>query len=197
MNFAPKAYREQRKIASKQVEEALKFTANLTNITPKILAGTPSLIEMLRMATAPPIARDRLIGLAKVHPNLVDSIETKGKLPPRMDVSDIEKDLEKISELITQMADKDIFTWLGNNSKPTSEEATRASLIVADRLCGSQSDPIIRNAQEKRQFVSVKDWLEKRGYKEVKTQELNLDEMNRFCFSTQCSRQIGEWRKIC
>lgn len=193
MNFAPKAYRDQRKIATQQVEAALKFTENLTNITPKVLADNSSLVEMLRMTTAPPIARDRLIGLAGVHPNLVDSIETKHKLPPRMSNSDVEKDLQKISELIMQMADRDIFTWLVNKSKPTLEEVTRASLIVADRLCGSQSDPIIRNAQEKRQFASVKDWLEKRGYYEVKTQKLNMNKMDKgsFTFRLNVSAKLG------
>lgn len=35
---------------------------------------------------------------------------------------------------------------------------------MADRLCGSQADPIVRNAQEKRQLNVIKAWLEERGY---------------------------------
>ena len=40
------------------------------------------------------------------------------------------------------------------------------STIVADRLCGSVANPIIRNAQEKRQLASIQEWLERRGYKQ-------------------------------
>lgn len=196
MNFAPKAYRDQRKIATKQVEEALKITTNLTNLTSKVLIDNPSLVEMLRMVTAPPIARDRLIGLAEVKPNLVDSIEIKKRLPPRMGRAEIEKDLEKISKLIVKMVDKDIFIWLADNSKPQIEQVTRASLIIADRLCGSQSDPIIRNAQEKRQFLCIKTWLEKRGYREVKTQNLTIDNMKKgtyaFRFNVSTKLNNGE-----
>jgi type II restriction enzyme len=35
---------------------------------------------------------------------------------------------------------------------------------VADRLCGAVANPIIRNAQEKRQLAAIKSWLEARGY---------------------------------
>ena len=40
----------------------------------------------------------------------------------------------------------------------------RAATIVADRLCGAVANPIIRNAQEKRQLAAIKAWLEQRGY---------------------------------
>ncbi len=63
------------------------------------------------------------------------------------------------------MADEDIFPWLSSGKAPSSAEIYRASTIVADRLCGAVADPIIRNAQEKRQLASIKTWLEKRGYK--------------------------------
>lgn len=62
------------------------------------------------------------------------------------------------------MADPDIFVWL-NRAKPvTKTEIHRATAIVADRLCGSVADPIIRNAQEKRQLATIKAWLEARQY---------------------------------
>ncbi len=183
MTFAPKAYRDQRQIASIQVQDALKATHNLREITSQTLLEKPRLVEMLRMTTAPPIARDRLIGLAQVNANLVDCIEVKKELPSRMKDEAIKRDLEKISNLITHMADKDIFTWIDKNQEPTQEEVNRASLIIADRLCGSQSNPIIRNAQEKRQFLSVKNWLEKRGYREIKTQNTNINNMEKGTFT--------------
>ena len=58
----------------------------------------------------------------------------------------------KISQLIMKLADKDIFPWLETNTVPQEKDVFRAATIVADRLCGAQSDPIIRNAQEKRQL---------------------------------------------
>jgi XamI restriction endonuclease len=71
MAFAPQAFRETRIEITKQVELALQLTKNLTNIRPETLLANPAVLPMLRMATCPPIARDRLIGLAGVSPNLV------------------------------------------------------------------------------------------------------------------------------
>jgi hypothetical protein len=164
MKFAPKAYRDQRVAAAKQVHEALARSANLTNIRPEVLRENPVMLEMLRMTTAPPIARDRLIGLAGVAPNLVKGMELKKRIPPLMKRASVEVGLKRISELIMKMADMDIFPWLETGKTPNVEETLRASTIVADRLCGAQSDPIIRNAQEKRQLVSIKRWLEQRRY---------------------------------
>ena len=43
----------------------------------------------------------------------------------------------------------------------------RAATIVADRLCGANANPIVRNAQERRQLGKIKTWLEARHYKDV------------------------------
>ena len=53
------------------------------------------------------------------------------------------------------MLDVDIFPWLAAKCTPSEEERYRASTLVADRLCGAVSDPIIRNAQEKRQLALI------------------------------------------
>ncbi len=79
MAFAPNAFRETRIETTKRVERALLLTENLTNIRPKTLQANPSVLPMLRMATCPPIARDRLIGLAGVSPNLVRKSNNFGK----------------------------------------------------------------------------------------------------------------------
>jgi len=42
-----------------------------------------------------------------------------------------------------------------------------AATIVADRLCGSVANPIIRNAQEKRQLTAIAAWLNLRTYKQL------------------------------
>ena len=66
------------------------------------------------------------------------------------------------------MADPDIFTWLSDNRAPEETEIARASTIIADRLCGAVADPIIRNAQEKRQLAAITSLLEKKGYRFAK-----------------------------
>jgi hypothetical protein len=167
IKFAPKAYRDTRLKTTKQVESALELTVNLTNLTPLLLQENPVVLPILRMATAPPIARDRLIGLAQVSPGLVKSMEV-GIIPPRMKGLNLNSDLQKISQTIRKLVDIDIFTWLEKLHKPSKEEIYRAATIVADRLCGAVADPIVRNAQEQRQLAYIKEWLEKRGYSFVK-----------------------------
>jgi hypothetical protein len=164
MEFAPEAYRNARVEATKNVETALSLTDYLLNITPEVLIASPSVLPILRMATAPPIARDRLIGLAGVAPNLVFSMEIDKRVPPRMKEADIKAYLEKIGVTIMRLADRDILPWLEERRKPATAEAHRAATIVADRLCGAVTDPIIRNAQERRQLAAIREWLEGRGY---------------------------------
>ncbi len=120
------------------------------------------------MATAPPIARDRLIGLAGVSPNLVKNMEEKQRIPPRTDSATLDAELMKISQIIARLADKDIFPWLESGQQPTDTEVHRAASIVADRLCGALADPIVRNAQERRQIAAIRQWLEQRGYSYVR-----------------------------
>lgn len=177
MKFAPKAYRETRLASTKQVQTALKATCNLADITPKVLRENPDTLEMLRMTTAPPLARDRLIGLAGVSKNLVENMEDRLRIPPRMSSTQIEAELAKISALLMKLADKDIFTWLETGTVPDEKEVFRAATVVADRLCGAQSDPIIRNAQEKRQLALVKKWLEQRDYSFIESSKVKFKDM--------------------
>jgi len=97
--------------------------------------------------------------------------------------AEVDAGLRKISRLIMHMTDRDIFPWLDTGKTPSDEEVHRASTIVADRLCGAQSDPIIRNAQEKRQLGSIRQWLEQRGYSSVGSgRGLDFKEMERGTF---------------
>jgi len=164
MKFAPEAFRSTRIQTTADVEATLRFTENMTNIRPTIMREYPEILPTLRMSTCPPLAVDRLIGLAGVPTNLVKSIELKKRLPPRMSSSDIDIELLKIANIIEKMADPDIFVWLEREETPRESEIHRAATIVADRLCGAVANPIIRNAQEKRQLSAIKLWLEARGY---------------------------------
>lgn len=166
MNFAPQAYRDTRVVATKEVEEAFQQTKNLTSITPETFREFPGVLPMLRMATAPPIARDRLIGLAGVSKTLVLSMESSGRVPPRFKPEQVDNELQRIGKIIVRLADRDILTWLEPRRTPLAEEIHRAATVIADRLCGATADPIVRNAQEQRQLATIKRWLEDRGYSE-------------------------------
>ncbi len=163
MRFAPAAFRETRIKVTRDVETTLHRTGNLTDVTPALLRAHPGVLPTLRMSACPPIAVDRLVGLAGVSRNLVGRME-EGKLPPRMAQAALRADLEKIGSIIERMADPDIFVWLEGNRAPTDAEAHRAATIVADRLTHADANPIIRNAQEKRQLAAIGAWLEGRGY---------------------------------
>lgn len=168
MKFAPKAFRETRIRTTKDVEAALRSTGNLTNIQPAIIRKHPEILPTLRMSTCPPLAVDRLIGLAGISTNLVKCMELKKRGPARMPVAAADAELARIATIIGRMADPDIFVWLSRKDLPATEtEIHRAATIVADRLCGAVANPIIRNAQEKRQLAAIKAWLEARGYEQL------------------------------
>lgn len=183
MKFAPKAFRETRIQTTKDVESTLHATNNLREIGVDVLRNHPQVLPTLRMATCPPLAVDRLIGLAGVSSSLVKTMEQKKKLPPRIGEEVLKIELTKIGEIIEQMADPDIFVWLETKKSPTKEELHRAATIVADRLCGSVANPIIRNAQEKRQLSAIEKWLTDRGYRHLGAGESKFDSMPPGTFS--------------
>lgn len=193
MNFAPVAFRETRIQTTIDVEAALTSTENLTNVRPTLLRKHPEILPTLRMSTCPPIAVDRLIGLARVSPTLVKTMEKKKHLPPRMSSAALVADLGKIADIIEKMADPDIFVWLNRDDPATVEETHRAATIVADRLCGAVANPIIRNAQEKRQLKAMRLWLEEKGYSMV-SDGITFDSMppGTFSFRSNVPIQLGE-----
>ena len=167
IKFAPVAYQNMREETAKAVKNAFEWTHNLTNIQTLLLRQRPEILPMLRMTAAPPIARDRLIGLARVSKNLVETMEIDKRLPPRMSYTQVETELKKIGAMIERLADKHLLIWLEEKREPTEIELYRASTVVADRLCGSATDPLIRNAQERRQLKAIGNWLNDKEYKDV------------------------------
>jgi len=109
VNFAPKAFRESRAKATQNVEAALKLTRSLTHLRIDLLRGHPEILQILRMSTCPPIARDRLIGLAGVPPNIVKCMEIAGRIPSRMPLKTLNEELDKIVAIVKKMVDPDIF----------------------------------------------------------------------------------------
>ena len=164
IRFAPEAYRTTRFQTTIDVKATLEATENLTDIDVELLRANPSILPTLRMATCPPLAVDRLIGLAGVKANLVKVMEKDGRLPRRMSRQEVDSALGKVAAIIQKMADKDILVWLEWGDAPSEQERYRAATILADRLCEAVANPIIRNAQEKRQLDAIAAWLEDRGY---------------------------------
>ena len=165
MHFAPQTYIAERNEATKKVEEALKITNDLQSITSKVLQEHPSLLHILRMLTAPPIARDRLAGLAYITKNNVETFE-EGKLP-RMDETQLATLLERIVDVISQLLDRNLFEWIDAERVPSHAERKRVASVIADRLCGADANPIIRNEQERRQIQALSDYLNKKGYHQI------------------------------
>jgi hypothetical protein len=108
MKFAPKAYRDTRTKSIESVEQGLVLTKGLTMITADVIKTNPGILPTLRMSTCPPLARDRLIGLADSSKNLIGTLE-QGKLPPHLAADVLRADLKKIAGILFQMLDLDIF----------------------------------------------------------------------------------------
>ena len=164
MRFAPQAFRETRVLVTEIVRNSLIVTDNLKHIGPEVLRQKPDILPTLRMSTCPPLARDRLIGLAGLPKSMIDRMEKGNSLPVQLSGESLDRELTKIGVIIEKLADRDIFSWLDTGNDPTEAERLRAATIVADRLCGATTDPIIRNAQEERQLNLIRSWLEHRGY---------------------------------
>jgi type II restriction enzyme len=194
IRFAPKAHRTTRVQTAKNVEATLNLTKNLTNVGVELLRTNPSVLPSLRMSTCPPFAVDRLIGLADVSRNLVKVMEKKNKLPPRMSRHEIDIDLEKIGKIIEKMADPDVFVWLERGDDPSDQELYRAATVVADRLCSAVANPIIRNAQERRQLAAVGKWLTALGYQNLPSGEgTKYDDMMPGTFSYRLNVSVEQY----
>lgn len=166
LRFAPDTFRATRRTTTDSVKAALIATRDLHDLTPAALKASPAAISTLRMCSAPPLAVDRLIGLSGASKSLVGTMET-GKLAARMSAAALDENLVKICRILTRLLDRDIFPWLETTPpRPATEpERERAATIVADRLCSAVANPIVRNAQERRQLELIGAWLDARGYR--------------------------------
>lgn len=100
---------------------------------------------------------------------LISSMEEKNRLPPKMKPDRVDHELAKIGRTIEKMLDKDLFPWIETEKKPSKDMIYRGATVVADRLTGAVANPIIRNAQERRQLAAIKKYLENRGYQHIKS----------------------------
>jgi hypothetical protein len=196
MRFAPDAFRSTRVATTESVKAALLATDDLRNLDPARLRANPSALPTLRMCTAPPLAVDRLIGLSSANRSLVHSLE-EGRVAARMKEELLLEHLTSVCTVLNKLIDHDIFPWLDAGRKPTDQERDRASTIVADRLCSAVANPIVRNAQEKRQLALISAFLDKRGYKK-KSHSVSepLTAMQAGTYAFRMNLQVGTTRKV-
>ena len=129
MRFAPEAFKKTRVQTAEAVLAAFGATDNFRNINSETLLGSPSIIQTLRMSTCPPLARDRLIGLAYANKNLVLSMEM-GRVPSRERIKAFSKDIESICDIFSKLLDRDILPWLSTRNLPTDKEKERVRLSL-------------------------------------------------------------------
>ncbi|HEV8432509.1 MAG TPA: XamI family restriction endonuclease [Thermoanaerobaculia bacterium] len=166
LSHAPKTFREERERATQAVRDTFMWTADFTELTPEVLEAHPSVVEALRMATTPPLARDRLIGLAQVSKNLVGCLE-EGRLPKKAIGTQLLADsLKRICRVVEPLLDPELFPSRAKNLRPSEKERELASFVIADRLCTSIANPIVRNAHQTRQKEILRALLVKAGYAE-------------------------------
>ncbi len=196
MRFAPEAFRSTRVKTTEHVKAALFATNDLRCLAPQTLRSNPGALPTLRMCTAPPLAVDRLVGLASANKSLIRRMED-GKLAARMKDELLHENLAAVCRVLTELLDRDIFPWLDADKAPTEHERERASTIVADRLCSAVANPIVRNAQEQRQLRLIGDFLEKRGYrKQPHPAGRPLTEMERGTYAFRMNLPAGKARQV-
>lgn len=196
MRFAPVAFRSTRVKTTDHVKAALVATRDLRSIDCGTLQANPGSLPTLRMCMAPPLAVDRLVGLAGANKSLIGSME-EGKLASRMKAELLQDNLTKVCRVLTRLLDRDIFPWLDAGEEPTDHERDRASTIVADRLCSAVANPIVRNAQEQRQLAVIGDWLDKRGYRKLAHPPGRpLAEMEPGTYAFRMNLSVGTTRKV-
>jgi hypothetical protein len=196
MRFAPKAFRSTRVDTTRRVKAALLATDDLRALNAATLRANPGALPTLRMCTAPPLAVDRLVGLASISKNLVGRME-EGRLPSKMPAADLHSDLARACRILSRLLDRDIFPWLDARAAPSDHERDRASTIVADRLCSAVANPIVRNAQEQRQLALIGDYLLTRGYRRLAhAPGRPLAEMAPGTFAVRMNLPVGKALKV-
>jgi len=100
MRFAAEAFRSTRVKTAEHVKAALFATNDLRSLNADTLKANPAALPTLRMCTAPPLAVDRLIGLASANKSLIGCME-EGKLAVRMKPELLAEHLGSVCRVLT------------------------------------------------------------------------------------------------
>lgn len=161
--FAPATFQAERLTAIARVSNDIIAANNFVGLTGQTIQPNTTIIPTLRMACCPPLARDRLSGLAYMNRDYVEIFEG-GNTPQGMQPAAVIAELDKVATVFNTFVDRFVCPWLNGNNPPTQAELDFASSIIADRLTGAVADPLIRNEQEKRQLAVIEGYLVGKGY---------------------------------
>ena len=196
LRFAPETFRTTRVKTTEHVKAALLATDDLRNLNAETLKANPGALPTLRMCTAPPLAVDRLVGLAGANKSLIGSME-EGKLSSRMKPEVLAEHLNSVCRVLSRLLDHDIFPWLDAGTSPSDHERERASTVVADRLCSAVANPIMRNAQEQRQLKLIGEFLDRLGYRRMAHPSGRpLTEMEAGTYTFRLNLPVGKTLKV-
>jgi hypothetical protein len=148
MKFAPATYRETRIAVTKLVEDALRQSNDLSQITPEILRKHPAILPTFRMCCCPPLARERLAGLTGVKKTLIEKMEA-GAIPSRMTQSVLGDSLSRIVQVLSELLDLDLFPWLAAKQLPDQTQRHRlqpSSRIACAVRCPTRSSAMPRKS---------------------------------------------------
>lgn len=191
LRFAPNTFRSKRIEVTHEVTTVFANTGDLNCVTSATLEAHPEILPTLRMCCCPPIARERLSGLAGVGMSLLSRLE-EGLLPKRMSKPDLTANLDRLIDKLRQLFDVDLIPWLTGQQPPKPADRDRAASVIADRLCGSISDPIIRNEQEVRQITTLRQYLCGKGYVEqAPVSQVAVTSMPPGTFAIRFSLKVG------
>lgn len=194
ISSAPYAFKKARDGVLNKVKSALYTLDYLNKIEAKTLYEHPEIIGILRACTAPPLAIDRLAGLAYTNRGFITRME-KGKIPTNMDEKSIMQQLNTVSSIINKLLDYYLFPWIKQGVTPSAQSLNRSAAIVSDRMTGSLADPIIRNSQEQRQLDAIYKYLKNKGYRYIPSNELGsvmLMPPLSYTFHVNCPVNLGD-----
>ena len=158
----PPLYHRAKTAVFPKVREAMDAFNSILDYEDNHLVEAPGSLKLLRQMTCPPLAADRLAGLAGVPSSVIDGIEECTIRP---------KSLEKYSpllmEVIREYLDFELLAWVGAECEDEQTAKFVAASVVTDRICKAETDAVVRNLQERRQFDVIAKWLNGRGYKLV------------------------------
>ncbi len=160
---APRFWSEARERAAEAIASLMASTADLRELSPDCLVAPSDLLTVLRAATAPPIAKERLVTLANVRISVVNRLHKGEGLPIRWK----REELTRLTDRIATMLDPVTFPWVREDRAPTELERAKALLIVGDRTTSTFYNPLLRNEQEARQVVLMRGHLKSLGYEPV------------------------------
>ena len=191
LHYAPIVYQQQRGRATRIIETIFDNTDNLFNISAEVLKQHPEIFRVLRLATAPPLAKDRIMGRSGVSKSLINRLED-GKLPLKMSIDELNDNLRAICKTLKTLIDKDIFKWLNSDKLPSRSVKAQAASVLSDRLCSSLADPIIRNEQERRQLDTIFKILDAHGYTQVESSKItSIWDFPRHCYAVHYNVEMN------